>query len=315
MITSSPHYSVMLPEVLSALSLSGASRCLDGTLGAGGHTQAILQQSAPNGTVAAFELDPNAIAIASERLVPFAGRLKIYHASYASAADYLEPESLDGALLDLGVSSMQLDNAERGFSFLKDGPLDMRFDPDGGRSSAAELIASASEEELSEIFWKYGEERASRRIAAEIVRERKTSAFVTTTQLAECVARILPRNPKSGHHPATTVFQALRIAVNGELETVERALPRIAGLLKPGGRFVVLTFHSLEDRIVKNYFRRESADCLCPPKQLVCSCGHRASLKRVRTGTLRPGKSELSENVRSRSAKLRVAEKLPREGE
>lgn len=305
-----PHIPVMLPEVVGALALKPGSACMDGTLGAGGHSEAILRQTAPNGTVAAFDLDPIAIATASERLAPFGSRVKIIHDSYAEADRYLEAESLDGALLDLGVSSMQLDNAERGFSFLKEGPLDMRFNRDSAAPSAAELIANAAEDELADLIWKYGEERASRRIAAAIVRERETNPFTTTTQLADCVARAVPRAPKSGHHPATKTFQALRIAVNRELETVERALTVITRLLKPGGRFVILTFHSLEDRIVKDFFRRESSGCLCPPRQMICSCGHAATLKRVKLSSLSAAAGEIAENVRSRSAKIRVAEKL-----
>lgn len=306
----SPHYSVMQTEVLAALALKPGSCCMDGTLGAGGHSQAILNAIAPTGNLVSFDLDPDAISLASGRLAPYGERIRIIHDSYENADRYIEPESLDGALLDLGVSSMQLDNGERGFSFMRNGPLDMRFDPNSTGPSAADLIASASEEELADIFWKYGEERASRRVAAAIVRERDVEPFTTTAQLAEAIARVLPRSPKTGHHPATNVFQALRIAVNGELDTVERALPVITKLLKPGGRFVVLTFHSLEDRLVKEYFRRESTGCLCPPRQMVCTCGHQAIFKKIRSGSLTATRAELDENIRSRSAKLRVVEKI-----
>lgn len=306
----SPHYSVMQTEVLAALALKPASCCMDGTLGAGGHSQAILNAIAPTGNLVSFDLDPDAISLASGRLAPYGERIRIIHDSYANADRYIEPESLDGALLDLGVSSMQLDNGERGFSFMRNGPLDMRFDPNSTGPSAADLIASASEEELADIFWKFGEERASRRVAAAIVRERDVEPFTTTAQLAETIARVLPRSPKTGHHPATNVFQALRIAVNGELDTVERALPVITKLLKPGGRFVVLTFHSLEDRLVKECFRRESTGCLCPPRQMVCTCGHQAIFKKIRSGSLTATRTELDENIRSRSAKLRVVEKI-----
>lgn len=305
-----PHYSVMQPEVLDALALKPGSCCMDGTLGAGGHSQAILDAIAPTGRLVSFDLDPDAIALASGRLASYGDRVRIVHDSYANADRYLATESLDGALLDLGVSSMQLDNGERGFSFMRNGPLDMRFDPGSAIPSAAELVATASEEELADIFWKYGEERGSRRIAAEIVRTRITEPFTTTAQLAETIARVLPRPPKLGHHPATNAFQALRIAVNGELDTVERALPVITKLLKPGGRFAILTFHSLEDRLVKEYFRRESTGCLCPPRQMVCTCGHHATFKKIRSGTLKATRAELDENVRSRSAKLRAVEKI-----
>lgn len=306
----SPHYSVMQTEVLAALALKPGSCCMDGTLGAGGHSQAILNAIAPTGNLVSFDLDPDAISLASGRLAPYGGRVRIIHDSYANADRYIAPESLDGALLDLGVSSMQLDNGERGFSFMRNGPLDMRFDPNSTVPSAADLIASASEEELADIFWKYGEERASRRVAAAIVRERDVEPFTTTAQLAETIARVLPRSPKTGHHPATNVFQALRIAVNGELDTVERALHVVTKLLKPGGRFAVLTFHSLEDRLVKEYFRRESTGCLCPPRQMVCTCGHQALFKKIKSGSLTATRAELDENIRSRSAKLRVVEKI-----
>lgn len=305
-----PHYSVMQLEVLAALALKPGSRCMDGTLGAGGHSQAILDAAAPAGTLVSFDLDPDALTIARERLALYGGRVQIIHDSYANAERYIAPESLDGALLDLGVSSMQLDNGERGFSFMRNGPLDMRFDPSSAMPSAAELIATASAEELSDIFWKYGEERAARRIAAAIVQEREDKPFTTTAALAETIARVIPRPAKPGHHPATNVFQALRIAVNGELDTVARALPVIAKLLKPGGRFVVLTFHSLEDRLVKEYFRRESTGCLCPPRQMICTCAHQAVFMKVRSGVVTAASAELSENVRSRSAKLRVVEKI-----
>lgn len=309
-MNNSPHYSVMLNEVLDALNLAPGSFCMDGTLGAGGHSLAILEQIAPDGTLTGFDLDPDAIAIAAERLAPYADRATIIHDSYANADRYLAPNSLDGALLDLGVSSMQLDRGERGFSFLREGPLDMRFDPTSDHPSAADLIAAIDEDSLADILFKYGEERASRRVAAAIIRERAVEPIRTTDRLAKIIADVLPRNPKTGHHPATKTFQALRIAVNQELDTVARALDGITKLLKPGGRFVILTFHSLEDRIVKDYFRRESTDCLCPTRQMVCTCGHVATLKRVKSKALVAGSDELSVNLRSRSAKLRIAEKI-----
>ncbi len=254
----------------------------------------------------AFDLDPQAIEIARARLAPFGKRVHIVQASYvemAESAASLGWDGADGIVLDLGVSSMQLDTAERGFSFLQDAPLDMRFAPNAPLS-AADLVNFLPESELADILFRYGEERQSRRIARAIAQNRP---LATTRQLADLVLKTISK--KERIHPATRTFQALRIAVNGELDAVESVLPIAIGLLRPGGRLAVISFHSLEDRIVKETFRRESTDCLCPPRQPVCTCGHRASVKQISRKPIEASEAEIQENSRARSAKLRVVEK------
>jgi 16S rRNA (cytosine1402-N4)-methyltransferase len=212
--------------------------------------------------------------------------------------------AVDGILLDFGVSSMQLDTPERGFSFLHDGPLDMRFAPSAA-SSAADLVNALAESDLADIIFRYGEERLSRRIARVIVQNRP---ITTTKQLADLILKHLGKRERI--HPATRTFQALRIAVNSELEAVETVLPLAVSLLNTGGRLAVISFHSLEDRLVKEYFRRESVDCICPPRQPICTCGHKASIKELNRKPIEADEAEIQENSRSRSAKLRVAEKI-----
>jgi len=301
------HIPVLYHEVLAFLRPRPDGRYLDATLGAGGHTAGILEASAPTGRVLGFDRDPEAIEFARQRLEQFGDRVTFVNASYAEMAR-LAPATgfgqLDGILLDLGLSSRQLSNPERGFSFMKDGPLDMRFDPTQGET-AADLINNLSEMELANIFWKYGEERRSRRLAGAIVKNRP---FSTTSQLAEFVAAQVKGRERI--HPATRLFQALRIAVNRELEAVETGIPAAIDLLKPNGRIAVISFHSLEDRFVKQLFRRLSQSCTCPPKQPICTCGGQATLKLI---TRKAGKAtavEIEQNPRSRSARLRVAEKL-----
>lgn len=301
-----PHLSVLYKDIIHALSPRAGGRYIDGTLGAGGHAAGILAASAPDGELLGLDLDPQALAIAAERLAGFGGRAHIVRASYlemAAQAKALGWDQVDGIVLDLGVSSMQLDNAGRGFSFLQDGPLDMRFDPARG-SSAADLVNSLSESDLADIIFRYGEERLSRKIARIIVQHRP---FTTTRQLADLVLKTIGKRERI--HPATRTFQALRIAVNGELDAVESVLPLALELLRPGGRLAVISFHSLEDRIVKTYFRRESRDCLCPPQQPVCTCGHRAAIIEVNRKPIEAGEEEIQVNARARSAKLRVIEK------
>jgi len=303
-----PHLSVLYKEIIHALQPKSAGRYVDGTLGAGGHAYGILEASAPDGELLGLDLDPTAIAIATERLQPFAGRAVIKQASYAELSMVLADlgwDGIDGMLLDLGVSSMQLDTPERGFSFLYDAPLDMRFGP-GIAVSAADLVNTLDESELSDIIFRYGEDRNARRIARAIVKGRP---FQTTRQLAETVAGA---GGVRDHriHPATRTFQALRIAVNQELRAVEGVLPDAIAALKPGGRLAVISFHSLEDRIVKDVFRRESTDCLCPPRQPVCTCAHKATIKVMTRKPMTPTEAEIEQNARARSAKLRIAEKL-----
>ncbi|GAB4501383.1 MAG: 16S rRNA (cytosine(1402)-N(4))-methyltransferase RsmH [Anaerolineales bacterium] len=302
-----PHLPVLYEEIITALQPRASGKYIDGTLGAGGHAAGILQASAPAGELLGLDLDPQALAIASQRLAPFGGRAHLAQASYTEMterAHALGWQAVDGILLDLGVSSMQIDTPARGFSFLEDGPLDMRFDPQATRS-AAELLNTLEENELADILFRYGEERQARKIARLITQNRPLNS---TRQLADLLLKTFGRRERI--HPATRTFQALRIAVNGELEAVEQVLPLAANLLRRGGRLAVISFHSLEDRLVKEYFRRESRDCLCPPRQPLCTCGHHASLRELNRKPLEAGAPEILVNTRARSAKLRVVEKL-----
>lgn len=303
-----PHQPVLYHEVLDALKPKSEKYYLDGTLGAGGHAEGILIASAPHGKLLGLDLDPKALAIAFQRLQAFGDRMMIRKGSYRFAPEILDELAwplVHGILLDLGVSSMQIDQPERGFSFMEEGPLDMRFNQDEG-SSAGELVNAINEDQLADILWKFGEERYSRRISRAIVAARPIQ---NTKHLADVIQRAVPGY--ADHiHPATRTFQALRIATNRELETLTAALPRLARRLAPGGRIAVISFHSLEDRIVKQFFRRESKDCICPPEQPVCTCGHTATFRRINKKPIRATAQEIRDNVRSRSAKLRVAEKI-----
>jgi len=307
-----PHLPVLFHEIMDALQPKTGGRYVDCTLGAGGHSFGILEASSPDGQLLAFDLDASAIELAKQRLQSFGERANLQHASYLDLAATMRTfgwPGVDGIVIDFGVSSMQLDQPERGFSFREDGPLDMRFNPQTGHS-AAQFLNSVEETELADILYKYGEEPKSRRIAAAICQRRP---FSTTSELAdlikETVGSFTPRGRKY-IHPATKTFQAIRIAINHELEAVEKIIPMAVQALNPKGRLAVLTFHSLEDRIVKHYFQQESHDCICPPEQLICNCGHQASIKRITKKPTRADITELKENKRARSAKLRIIEKL-----
>lgn len=305
---SAPHVPVLYHEVLSALQPASQGRYIDGTVGAGGHSRGILEQSAPHGEVLAIDRDPDALKLAKEALQPFGTRVHFFHGSYRDMKAFARAigwEQVDGILLDLGVSSMQVDQAERGFSFLQSGPLDMRFDPQGGMT-AADLVNSLPEQELADILFRFGEERRSRAIARAIIKRRP---LATTDDLVAAVISVLGPARK-GIHPATRTFQALRIAVNEELTSLEDVLQVGLSLLASGGRMAVISFHSLEDRIVKHFFRRESRDCICPPEQPVCTCDHVAQLEMVTRKPVTASREEIDRNPRSRSAKLRVAERL-----
>lgn len=310
-----PHQPIMVDSILAGLQATERENAyfVDGTLGAGGHTHAILS-TRPDNHVLGLDRDPDALKIAGERLSEFGNRVKLVHASYVemdqAVAAWLNMDApqVDGILLDLGVSSMQFDRAERGFAFRLEGPLDMRFDPSSGIMTAAEFVNSLPEKELADLFFQYGEENDSRRIARQIVASRPIH---TTTELADLIANLArSHGPRPKIHPATRVFQALRIAVNDELGAVEAILPIALNLLKPGGRLAILTFHSLEDRIVKQYFKQESTDCLCPPHQPICTCNHQASIRLVNRKPIEASDAEIDLNPRARSAKLRIAERL-----
>jgi 16S rRNA (cytosine1402-N4)-methyltransferase len=315
------HVPVMLEEVLKFLRPAPGGRYIDGTLGGGGHTEAILERSAPDGKVLGIDTDVQALARVRERLAESvsSGRLVLAHGNFAELARIVNEAgfvSVQGILLDLGFSSHQMDNPERGFSFGTDGPLDMRLDQ-SQEMSAADLVNSASERELADIIWRYGEETRSRKIAKRIIRERAKGAITHTAQLARLAAAGVPFKP-GAIHPATKTFQALRIAVNHELERLEAVLPQMLDVLstsggdetdgRQAGRMVIISFHSLEDRIVKEFMRREARDCICPPHVPVCVCGHKARLRLLTTKPVIPAAEEVIANPRARSAKLRAAE-------
>lgn len=303
-----PHQPVLYQEIIHALKPKPGGNYVDGTLGAGGHAWGILQASEPGGRLLGLDLDPVALAVAGEKLAAFGERAILRQASFATLQEQLNEvgwESVDGILLDLGLSSMQLDTPARGFSFQADAPLDMRFDP-RNPTTAADLVNTLQEKDLADLLYEFGEERRSRQIARAIVRQRPIR---TTKELADIVARA-NRSSKRGIHPATRTFQALRIAVNQELDALEQVLPQVVAALRPGGRIAVIAFHSLEDRIVKQYFRLESRDCICPPEQLICTCEHTASLKEIVRRPIRPNDAEIERNPRARSARLRVAERI-----
>jgi 16S rRNA (cytosine1402-N4)-methyltransferase len=308
-VTRIMHQSVLLAEVMAALQPYPGGIYIDGTVGAGGHTAALLTASAPDGQVFGFDRDQSALELARRQLAQFGQRVHLFHANFDQLAQVVKAQGLpraDGILLDLGVSSMQLDQPERGFSFQAEGPLDMRMDASAG-PTAADLVNGLPEEELANLIYRYGEERHSRRIARAIVKARPIQ---TTVELAQIVARAsgASRSERSRIHPATRTFQALRIAVNDELGALERALPQALACLQPGGRLAVISFHSLEDRIVKNYFKQESQDCICPPEQPVCTCGHKATIDIITKRPITPSLAEIEANPRARSAKLRVVE-------
>jgi 16S rRNA (cytosine1402-N4)-methyltransferase len=302
------HDSVMLREVIAALDVRPGGRYVDCTVGGGGHAEAILDAAEPGGSLLGIDADPEAIEMSRERLARFGDGVAIVQGNFRDLDRLCRERGfapVNGILFDLGLSSHQL-AAARGFSFRVEAPLDMRFGPDEG-PTAAYWVNDAPEEELADIIWRFGEERQSRRIARAIVNGRPLR---TTTELAKAVEQAVGRRAGSQIHPATKTFQALRIAVNQELASLADALPWAHGLLGFGSRLVVISYHSLEDRIVKQFIAQESRDCICPPSQPVCTCGHKATLKPVMRGVVTPSREEVAANPRSRSAKLRAAERL-----
>jgi 16S rRNA (cytosine1402-N4)-methyltransferase len=302
------HIPVLYQEVLEALKPSPGEVFVDGTIGAGGHARGIIQAILPGGRLLGLDRDPAAIETAKIQLEEYKEQIVLIHSSFTRLIPHLNNlnwKTVDGILLDLGLSSMQLDDPDRGFSFQTAGPLDMRFDPSLSLS-AADLVNKSSKEELANIIFDYGEERYSRKIADAIIANRPLEG---TQELADIIHRTIGKTP-SGIHPATRTFQALRIAVNYELEALEAFLPIALDVLKPGGRLAIIAFHSLEDRIVKQFFRRESSDCICPADLPQCVCGHVAQIKEITRRPIRPEESEVKRNPRARSAKLRVIEKL-----
>lgn len=281
---------------------------MDGTLGAGGHARGILEASAPDGQLLGLDVDPQALAIARETLAPHEHRIHLVQASYTTLSAQLKNlkwDSVDGIVLDLGASSMQFDMPERGFSFQHDAPLDMRFGP-GALQTAADIVNTYSESELADLLYEYGEERDSRKIARAIVKARPLQ---TTGQLVAVIEAVSPRRGNRVH-PATRTFQALRIAVNDELASVKAVLPQAVASLHVGRRLAVISFHSLEDRIVKDFFREQSKDLVNPPYEKLYDVERKATIKEVNRKPILPSEEETEDNPRARSAKLRIAEKL-----
>ena len=306
------HIPVLRDEVLEFLKPKPDGVYVDATVGLGGHSLAILETSAPNGQIIGIDADAAALAIARTRLNAFSERHRLIHGNFADMTALLAHhavDAVDGILLDVGVSSFQLDTPERGFSFRHPAPLDMRMD---ARQSltAMHVVNENAAETLTDIFRRYGEERFARRIAHRIVQAREEGKITTTTQLAEIVATAVPPRRAARIHPATRVFQALRIYVNAELENLTTGLDAAISLLKPGGCLCVITFHSLEDRIVKRCFQMGARACICPPKTPVCICRHCPSLQILTKKPMQPSADERRCNPRARSAKLRAARKI-----
>ena len=300
------HLPVLYAQVLDGLRVIENGTYLDGTFGRGGHSRGVLDQLGPEGRLLVMDKDPEAIAVAERDFAPD-GRVAIFRGSFAQMAQWpATAGGVDGILLDLGVSSPQLDVAERGFSFGKDGPLDMRMDPDSGES-AAQWLARASDAEIADVLWTYGEERASRKIARAIVAQREKTPITRTAQLAELINQVVPRG-KDKSNPATRSFQAIRIHINRELADLEEALDAAVSVLKPGGRLAIISFHSLEDRIVKQYFNKLAK---APPgnRRMPVEASFEPTLELI-GGAIKADEAELAMNPRSRSAVLRVAQKV-----
>jgi 16S rRNA (cytosine1402-N4)-methyltransferase len=311
------HLPVLVDEVIASLALGPGSSVADCTVGGGGHAERILEATSPHGRLLGLDADRAAIAEATSALAPYGDRVVLRHANFESIYDAAVESGLaplDAVLFDLGLSSYQLADPRRGFSFAADAPPDMRFDETSG-VSALELIDRSSERELAGILATFGEERRAGRIAKAIVAARAEGRLVTAADLANVVASASPARRGGADagriHPATRTFQALRIAVNREVEVLGAGLAGALAALHPGGHLAVIAYHSLEDRIVKRFIARESRDCIEDPKPPVCTCGHRAQLRAITRGVITPGPDEVRRNRRARSAKLRVAEKLP----
>ncbi len=309
------HIPVLAAEVMSMLAPAPGSLQIDATLGGGGHTERILEATDPDGRLLGLDADGAAIARVAGRLRPrFGDRLVLRQANFRDLAT-VAPDAgfarVDGALFDLGLSSYQLADTERGFGFRAGGPLDMRFDTSRG-VPASELLATLDANELTALFRRYGEEPKAGRIARAVVDARRSAPITTAEELAALVERVVPANPRQPRrtHPATRVFQALRIAVNEEMEALHDGLAAALDLLRPGGRLVVLSYHSLEDRIVKRFLAAERRGCVCPPEIPVCVCGRNPRLRLVTRPSLTPSAAEIEANPRARSARLRAAERL-----
>lgn len=307
------HKPVLLEETLTYWASQPQGTYIDGTVGGGGHSAALLQRL-PQAQLICIDQDDEALAAAKEKLAPFSGRVHFVKENFANileVAKALDLPNVDGVLLDIGVSSYQLDCGERGFSYMQDAPLDMRMDRNGSGPTAAHLVNTLTEEELANIIYQYGEERFSRRIARQIVAARQEKPIATTGELTALIKKAMPAVAKhEEQHPAKRTFQALRIAVNQELAVLEKGLSGALEILRPGGHLCVITFHSLEDRIVKETFRAWAKGCTCPPDLPVCQCGKTPSVRLLTRKPIAATEKELQENPRSRSAKLRAVEKV-----
>ena len=305
------HESVLEGEVIQNLNLLGGSLIVDGTLGDGGHAELLLKNTT-SVRVLGIDRDMRAIERAEKRLAPFRDRITLVHGNFGDIKTILKKENVmnvDGLLLDLGVSSPQLDSPNRGFSFMRNGPLDMRMDS-SQKITAADLLIELPDEKLVSVIKEYGEERFSKRIVRAIRQAQKQSAIKTTLQLSNIISSVIHVSRQTKIHPATRTFQALRIAVNAELEHIKKALRDSIDILQESARVIVISFHSLEDRIVKNFFKTEEKGCVCPPKIPVCSCGHKQRLKIITRKPIIPAGEEVRRNSRASSAKLRVAERV-----
>ncbi len=308
------HYSVLLQETVSMLQPKPGGRYLDGTVGLGGHAFAILKAAGNDAKLCGLDQDKDALRIARVKLKPFGNNVHLIHTQYSRFALILEElgwDYLDGAVLDVGISSLQIDTSNRGFSFLSDGPLDMRMDQSSKALSALELINKSKEQALQKIIAQYGEEPQAYKIAKAIVTARKSKSIETTKELASIIEKAYPAQWRytARNHPATRTFQAIRIAVNNELDELHHFFSTILSYIIPGGRIAVISFHSLEDRIVKQYMKAWSQSCICPVSIPVCVCNHKQEAKILTKKPIIPTETEVLENTRSRSAKLRVAEK------
>ena len=305
------HESVLEGEVIQNFNLLEGSLIVDGTLGDGGHTELLLKNTT-SVRVLGIDRDMRAIERAEKRLAPFRDRITLVHGNFGDIKTILKKANVmnvDGLLLDLGVSSPQLDSPNRGFSFMRNGPLDMRMDS-SQKITAADLLIELPDEKLVSVIKEYGEERFSKRIVRAIRQAQKQSAIKTTLQLSNIISSVIHASRQTKIHPATRTFQALRIAVNGELEHIKKALRDSVDILQESARVIVISFHSLEDRIVKNFFKTEEKGCVCPPKIPVCSCGHKQRLKIITRKPIIPAVEEVRRNSRASSAKLRVAERV-----
>ena len=306
------HVPVMLEECMQGLALKAGGVYFDGTVGGGGHSYEILKRTSPNGRLIATDLDDNAIAAATERLSEFAGRFAIYKSNYKAYESVLQKagtDKLDGVLLDFGVSSFQLDEESRGFSYMKNAPLDMRMDPEAELTAEA-VVNGYSEQELFRIIRDYGEEPFAKRIAANIVAERQKGRITDSAQLVTVVEKSIPAKFRHGAPFSRKTFQAIRIEVNDELDGLEETVRGLCRRLKKGGRICILTFHSLEDRIVKNVFRELETDCICDKSLPVCVCGKKKEITNITKKPLTASQEEVRKNPRSKSAKLRIAERV-----